>query len=245
MGRHRKQHTPAQPITHDPRPPLVLELFLIPFSAVCLILACIYMSQVKHAPTWSNLPYVSWSSAGSGSAYFVPPGVTFIFSCFNMWAYRTIAMPLLYSLIYACIMCAGWITTIAWWFQCHINLWEIEDRFCYQLSLRSGSGKQEFRNVDDSLLNASLAFAILILILYIVYVAVAGIDLHHWQKARRSGTRTGYVNGYTGSNGGTGAYTIGLVYLPWSGDGSGCGGGSGGGGDGGGGGGGDGGGGGC
>jgi len=240
MARRSRARAPFPDPTDGPHPPLILELFVILFSAICLILACAYMSQIWHARV-TSFPPVSWAQSGAGSLYWLPPSFTFIISCFNMHAYRHYPMPLVYGLGFSCIMCAGWITVIAWWFQCHIDTWIIEERFCYQRSLWPGIGKQYYRGVDEGLADGILAFAILILLVYILYAIIAGFDFRKYRKGRyreSSGQHDGYQSGNGtagGGGGGEGCYSVGMVSSYLSGDGGGGGGGDGGGGGGGGG----------
>jgi hypothetical protein len=211
-------------------------LILLVFSAVCLVLASIYMSQVMHGILIA-FPPVSWSQSGAGSLYWLPPSVTFAVSCFNIYAYQRYSMPLIYGLVFSCGMCAGWVATIAWWFQCHNNTWVIDERFCFQRSLRSGLGNQKYRFVDEGISNATLAFGVMIPIIYFLYVATTGI-YHRRYRDRRdrksSDWNDGYPSGDEMTEGGVrdGYFSIGTLSTYWwsndGGDGGGGGGGDGG-----------------
>lgn len=121
---------------------------------------------------------------------------------------------------------------------------------CYQSSLRTGRRGYTYRRVPDSLANATMAFAVLIFLVYLLYVIVAAVDFKNDKKRARVSAPSSWGGGYSGRRekggaGGAGAgfydIGVGIGLGAGGGDGGGWGGGDGGGGggDGGGGGGGD------
>ncbi|KAF2011188.1 hypothetical protein BU24DRAFT_472331 [Aaosphaeria arxii CBS 175.79] len=187
-------------LTEGPRPPIILEMFNVVFSAVALVLATVYMIQILSAPKGPYTP-VSWSNSGYGALYYVPPGLTLIISVINFKIYRKHATPLLYALLFAIFMLAGWLTVVVWWIQCHLDLWKL-NRYCYQRSLRFGEGSQTYRRVDNSIAFASIALGVLLLFMYIIYTISTSIEYYRNQRRRQWRNSSGLGDGYRRRNGG-------------------------------------------
>lgn len=234
-----------------PAPPLVIYMFAIIFSLVCTPLSIAYGWQIYVAPTGTYINN-TWAASGSGLLYYLPAPFTLGLAIFTTCLYNSRAVPFVYSLVTASTMVLGWLTVLVWWTQCHEDLYGdfMDDRWCYQRNLVSGSGRQTYRGVSNGLAYAPMAFGVLLVFIFVIEIIGSAQEL---KKGRKRGVwRYGVArkNRGKGSGGSGGGYATDAALYGgfWGSDGGGGGGGGdggGGGGDGGGGGGGDGGGGGC
>ncbi|KAF2449038.1 hypothetical protein P171DRAFT_482072 [Karstenula rhodostoma CBS 690.94] len=238
---HRRKHLPA--------PPLIIYFFAALFSTICTPLSIAYGWQISVAPTYAYINN-TWPSTGSGLLYYLPAPLTLALAITSTCLYHRRSIPILYSLVTACTLFAGWIVVLVFWTQCHSDLYGSfmdEDTFCYQRSLRAGRRKQTYRGVGDSLAYAGMAFGALLVVVFGVEIIGTGLELRKGRRvgvwryavaAKRAGNTGGKGEGRGGGYAVDGAVDGGFWAIDAGGGGGGDGGG-GGGGDGGGGGGGD------
>ncbi|KAF2462793.1 uncharacterized protein BDR25DRAFT_320470 [Lindgomyces ingoldianus] len=158
-----------------PSPPLVLETCVTLLSFATLPLAVYYASEIYRAPANPH-PSVTWWKTGGGTLYGGPPAITLLLSITTASQYQKREIPYVYAIVFSTVMLAGWLVTFIFWFQCHLDKWDITDQFCYQRLLQSGTAEQTYRNVSQAVGIATIACGALNALLYVIYVIVVAID---------------------------------------------------------------------
>ncbi|KAF2119464.1 hypothetical protein BDV96DRAFT_642488 [Lophiotrema nucula] len=190
----------------DPRTNIYLEGFITLFSLLGLIFSIIYTVQLHHAPffeyTIDNGPQITWSRSGSGTLYFIPPAFTLILSITNILLYGYVYMPPFYGILMSSTMVLAWIAVFILWLHCHINIFDFsdDDGFCYQRNLYSGYGNDTYEGVNERLMVAAMAFAVLIIIIYALYVILTlgqFVEAMRIRKAHRRADEMGHGEGTT------------------------------------------------